>query len=192
MGDRDDADFPDCAFWDFSVAVYARERVADACLALQDRDGARVNLLLLCCWAAASGRGALDDAALARAMAATEAWHGGVVARLRAARRAVREAGENAPRATVEALRRRLLAVELDGERIEQSMLAATLTALPDPARGAQARFDDAAIALGRYCARVGIALDRRARDDLAALLAGVFPELPEAEIAARCRFTSA
>jgi len=191
MDNRDDPGFPDCAFWDFSVAVHARGRVADACLALQDRDGARVNLLLLCCWAAASGRGALDDAALTRAMAATDAWHGDVVMRLRAARRALRAASGSAPRATVEALRRRLLGVELDGERIEQAMLAATLTTRPDVARPLETRLDDAAIALGRYLGRAGIALGRRVRDDLAALLGGAFPELPEAEIAARRRFIS-
>ncbi len=197
MGGRGETDMGAGDFWDFSVAVYGRRGVADACLALQDRCGARVNLLLLCCWAAARGRGALDAAAIKRAMAETEAWHDAVMARLRAARRALREAaGAGASREAVEALRRDLLAVELDGERIEQAMLAAALDRRPgpahDPARGPEARLDDAARALRRYCALAGISLDSRACDDLAVLLAGAFPEVPKAEAAARRRLTSA
>ena len=61
------ARFPDCAFWDFSLEAYARPGVAPACLDLQERHGADVNLLLFACWLSASGRGALDAALLAAA-----------------------------------------------------------------------------------------------------------------------------
>jgi hypothetical protein len=37
----------DNPFWDFSLALYAKEGVADACLLLQDKLGYDVNLLLL-------------------------------------------------------------------------------------------------------------------------------------------------
>ena len=40
------------AFWEFSLAFYAPEPVGAACLSLQDRRGADVNILLLCCWLA--------------------------------------------------------------------------------------------------------------------------------------------
>ncbi|HEY9550471.1 MAG TPA: TIGR02444 family protein, partial [Kiloniellaceae bacterium] len=43
-------------FWQFSGAVYARRGVAEACLALQQRHGLDVNLLLFCAWAGSNGR----------------------------------------------------------------------------------------------------------------------------------------
>jgi uncharacterized protein (TIGR02444 family) len=37
-------------FWDFSVRTYGRPGVAEACLALQNRDGADVNMLMFAAW----------------------------------------------------------------------------------------------------------------------------------------------
>ncbi|HEX6103216.1 MAG TPA: TIGR02444 family protein, partial [Alphaproteobacteria bacterium] len=45
----------DCPFWSFSVALYGRPGVAPACLALQDRFGCDVNLLLFAIWAGRCG-----------------------------------------------------------------------------------------------------------------------------------------
>ena len=38
----------DNPFWNYSLALYARAEVAKTCLALQDRLGLDVNLLLFC------------------------------------------------------------------------------------------------------------------------------------------------
>ena len=54
-------DLPSSRFWDFSLEIYAKPGVAQACLALQDECGADVNLLLFCCWA-----GPLDEIAMRR------------------------------------------------------------------------------------------------------------------------------
>ena len=56
----------DGRFWAFSLEVYGRPGVAPACLALQDRHGLDVNLLLFCCWAASQGV-TLDQRTLAAA-----------------------------------------------------------------------------------------------------------------------------
>ena len=45
-----DQAFPDEAFWRFSLAFYARPGVADALIALQDRAGLDVNLMLFALW----------------------------------------------------------------------------------------------------------------------------------------------
>ena len=45
----------DSAFWRFSLELYARDGVPAACLALQDREGADVNLVLLALWLGESG-----------------------------------------------------------------------------------------------------------------------------------------
>ncbi len=46
----------DNPLWQYSLAVYGRPAVAEACLALQDEHGADVNLLLCGCWLATAGR----------------------------------------------------------------------------------------------------------------------------------------
>ncbi|MGE4220898.1 MAG: TIGR02444 family protein, partial [Alphaproteobacteria bacterium] len=61
----------DAALWPFSLSVYARPGVAEACLALQARRGLDVNLLLWCGWRAAVGVGACNAAELREAMALT-------------------------------------------------------------------------------------------------------------------------
>ena len=65
-----DSDNP---FWDFSLAVYHRPGVAQACLALQDRRGLDVNLLLFCCWAGSLGR-RLEPQDIARLRRAVGDW----------------------------------------------------------------------------------------------------------------------
>ena len=51
--------------WEFSLEFYAQPGVASACLALQDRCGVDVNVLLLMCWCGLQGV-CIDSASLAR------------------------------------------------------------------------------------------------------------------------------
>jgi len=108
-------------FWDFSLRVYGRADVATACLALQDRHGADVNLLLFCLWAGSRGH-AVTVAELTRLMAATRPWQQDVVAPLRAVRRHLK-AVETAARH----LRDTVKSAELAAEEAEQQMLFDTL-----------------------------------------------------------------
>ena len=188
MGDG----WPDCPVWTWSVGVYGRDGVAAACLELQDRHGLDVNLLLLACWLAAHGR-ALDGETLARARAATGRWQAEVVRPLRAARRALKaqlaapapgEIAHGGERGALAAgLRRRLAALELDAEHLEQLGLAAAAAAVIGRAAGDAAQRAGPALAAANLarCHRFGAA-DREA---LRALLAGVFDAMPAAEIEA-------
>jgi uncharacterized protein (TIGR02444 family) len=74
------------SLWDFSLALYARPSVADACLQLQDEQGVNVNLLLWCVWLEARGL-RLDEARLGRAHAAIRSWDEHYVIPLRHLRR---------------------------------------------------------------------------------------------------------
>ena len=108
-------------FWDFSLAVYGRPGVAEACLALQDRHGLDVNLLLLCCWVGAQGR-VLDSVEAARLMAAVADWQRRVTRPLRQVRRRLKAmAGADAGR--LGALRQGVKDCELAAERIAQDLL---------------------------------------------------------------------
>lgn len=114
------------AFWRFSLAFYARPGMADALIGLQDRAGLDVNLVLFAMW-----RGALHGQRLhASEMRAFEAaiapLRREIVAPLRALRRRLKSEGD----ADIQALRRRILGLELTAERATQSRLA-TIEAAP-------------------------------------------------------------
>ncbi len=111
------AQAPHNPFWAFSLAVYARPGVPPACLALQDRRGIDVNLLLFAAWAGMGCGVALTAERLAAADSAVAGWRREVVQPLRAIRR--RAKGED------EALYRRMKAAELEAERVQQDRLFA-------------------------------------------------------------------
>ena len=119
------------AFWNFSLGLYGRPGVAQACIALQDGFGLDVNLLLFCCWHGQANRRLTEDD-VRRAMAAAEAWQREVVRPLRTVRRRLKAGVAPIAPAESEALRRKVNDLELEGERIAQ----AALEALPSPAAG--------------------------------------------------------
>jgi len=176
--------FPDCAFWDFSVAVYEKSGVQPACLGLQDRHGLDVNLLLYCCWIAACGRGVLSADELAAAAALSAPWHDRIVKGLRAVRQELKGGFPPAPGALAAALRDRIIVIETDGERVEQIMLCAALPDAPEVSDSADRYPAEAAANLLLYLRYRGAAVDDADREDLMAILAACFPEADRAALA--------
>jgi uncharacterized protein (TIGR02444 family) len=122
---RDDAATAE-EFWAFSLALYARPGVADACLRLQDSHALDVNLLLLCCWLARRGC-RLSAADLAAAEARAAPLRARVLEPLRAARRALK----TMPGSGAAALYAQLKQVELAAEREEQRLIVAPWSGSP-------------------------------------------------------------
>jgi len=172
------AGFPDHPFWDFSLRVYGGEGVAPACLELQEAHGVDVNFLLFCCWLAASGRGGVGAAEIARLHAAAAGWHGEIVRGLRAVRKRLKQPVGGEDRALALSLRQRLQKIEIDAEHIEQLMLAAAGDALPagrpdDPAEAARAN----ALA---YLAALGVTPDTGGRAALQTVIAAAVGSPPD------------
>lgn len=119
--------------WSFSLRVYAAPGVPDWCLAQQDRFGADVNVLLWAAWQGAGGR-LLAPADVAAAEAASVPWRDGVVRPLRGARRAMRGDLGAVSAVAASELRARIKALELEAERLEQSVLERVAPAGPAPA----------------------------------------------------------
>lgn len=136
-------------FWRFSLRVYRMPGVAQACLELQERCDADVNLLLFCGWSGRQGR-ELDLQRLRTAMGRVGGWQSQVIAPLRAARRALRQQHDAGAAALGLPLRRRLAAIELDLERVEQCLLAELASQWPRPTAAAPSA---AATNLERYLA---------------------------------------
>lgn len=160
-------------FWTFSLEVYARPGVAPACLALQDRHGLDVNLLLFCCWAARQGV-ELDRQAIAAAESAVAGWRNQVVKPLRGLRRRLKREMEGFAAAEVAPLREQVKAIELEAERLEQARLESLL-----PAAGgtAETGLTLAERALRTYFRLAGVEPDDVDDRNCRALLAGAFPE---------------
>ena len=76
----------DNPFWNFTLAVYNRSGVAEACIRLQDECGADVNLVLFILWQAFEGR-EMTSQGVAEVEAAVGEWQGKVVRPLRESRR---------------------------------------------------------------------------------------------------------
>jgi uncharacterized protein (TIGR02444 family) len=176
--------WPANPFWDYALDLYRKEGVEAACLELQRRHGVDVNIVLLCCWLGHRGVVA-DESVWARIAAVAETWQKEVVRPLRAVRSRLKSALTAPKPGSIAArwpelageLRERVLALEIDGERLEQLLLAevAAGLALAGPPGVAAASAN-----LARY--RRFAPPDRVA---LATLLQAAFPEVPASEIAA-------
>lgn len=116
----------DSPLWTFSLKVYGADGVADECLALQERLGLDVNLLLFAAYMGAIEGVALDAADIAGAAGTVSAWHDDMVRALRRVRRGLKPPSldaYNPLRAAAAGLRTQVKAAELEAEKIEQAML---------------------------------------------------------------------
>ena len=121
-------------FWDFSIELYVRAGVAEACLELQDSHGIDVNLLLYCFWYG-TYFGNFDKLLFDDLVDFSCAWEQGVVQPLRSVRRWMKNqtqlVSENQA-AQFQSLRERIESEELSAEKIQQEMLEViTLQAVP-------------------------------------------------------------
>ena len=129
----------DGPFWTFSLALYGRPGVSAALIGLQDRLGLDVNMLLFCCWTGSGGRSLSTDD-LSAVEAATEPWQTEVVRPLRALRRRLKTGIDGLPADRVEAYRKRIADLEIEGERIAQDAMANRLPGARQDHESAAAR----------------------------------------------------
>lgn len=151
------ADAGQAGFWAFSLSLYDRPGAASACLELQDRCGADVNLLLLGFWRARRGYPGWAVAELERIEAAVVPVNA-VLRPLRDARRALKDLREIEP--TADALYAEIKALELKLEQVAQAWLAAVSRVSPAQrsAKRPPARDDEieaAATHLAAYLERI-------------------------------------
>jgi uncharacterized protein (TIGR02444 family) len=134
-------------FWTFSLSLYGKPGVPDACLALQDGSGVDVNLALFGLYLGRTGR-KLSSADVRTIAQTTEPWRAGIVVSLRAARRALKEPPSPFDGPLADALRKSVKMSELEAERIQQEVLFVTFPASsigvaePDLAKACAANLD--------------------------------------------------
>lgn len=167
------AGLPADPFWDFSLEVYGRPGVAESLLALQNRRGLDVNLLLFCLWCGRSGRTiSVDEMTLLEAR--IKLWREEVVAVLRRLRRhlKVQSPLETGGR---DLLRAKILDAELFAEAIAQRALRHALGAFP---AGDLDRPEVALQNLRVYWDNSGLEAEPRDLEDLTSVLRGLWPKM--------------
>jgi uncharacterized protein (TIGR02444 family) len=138
----------DGRLWTFAVALYARDGVAEACLALQDGFGMDVSLLLFAAWTGADAGLALTPEQARFAVQRSSEWRSEVVAVLRSLRRLLKAGPAPAPSPATDDLREAVKGVELAAERIELAWLERIAETFSKDGTGAPAGRGDPAMNL--------------------------------------------
>ena len=112
------------AFWKFSLALYARSGVAERLVEFQDEHGADVNMILFCCWCGKEGRMPLGDVFFQEADRHLDEWRYEVVETLRGVRRRLKGGMVGVPNRLTNSLRDEVKRLEVEAERISQSVIA--------------------------------------------------------------------
>lgn len=156
-------------FWAYSLRLYRRPGVAPACLALQERLGLDVNLLLFCLWTGSRGI-VLASRLMAMAVDVSAMWSGNVVKPLRSVRRFLKPMH-------LPLYRGQVARAELAAEKLEQMLLFGLLAqASPSAAPGG----DLAARHLRQYAARAKLRWQSADIAHLMTILTAAFPAAQE------------
>ncbi len=180
-------EFDDHPFWDYSCQVYGADGVSAALIALQDRLGVDVNILLLGLWAGHSGHGVFDEEELDRVLEVSANWNQEIVCAIRNLRIELKKGIASVPKDLSDAIRKRILEVEIDSEHVEQLVIAGVLRESGDISQTMEQRLTDTLTNLKRYFARHGHNPTAEDRRDLMVYLLVGFPEIDKDDLKERC-----
>lgn len=164
------------AFRAFSIAFYGRPGIEAACLTLQDKHGADVNIALLCCWVGGHGV-RLSAEAIGILDQAVSPWRETVLIPLRALRRRMKSPIGGIVPQTSSACREDIKASELSAEFLAQDHMIAVLETVTGK-DGRQA--DRAGVVRGnllRYLGFLGVSGADVPRDLIETMVQQVRPE---------------
>jgi uncharacterized protein (TIGR02444 family) len=110
--------------WDFVLNYYGRKGVSDTLIGLQDTHGIDVNMLLFLMWMSAQSKSvAADDVKFVSTT--SQAWQRAVVVPIRGVRRLLKENAPLVPAEAAAAFRKKVQAIELEGEQLQLNAMAA-------------------------------------------------------------------
>jgi len=117
--------------WAFALEIYALPGVSDACLKLQNQAGVDVLILLMTAFTAVRLGILLTPAEINELDKACRDWREQIVRPLRTIRTGLRTGPAPAPGSETEQFRSKVKAIELDAERLQNQLLAASLPRRP-------------------------------------------------------------
>lgn len=110
------------SFWSFSLSFYSETEVKKACLDLQERFDADVNMLLFLLYQAGQGK-RLSEAEINRIDQLVHPWRSGIIRHIRAARNNLKQPNDHLTVDEKNTFKSQLMATELQAEKLQQSML---------------------------------------------------------------------
>jgi len=169
--------------WDFALWAYAEPDVEKACLALQNRLGADVTMVMFCLWLAYRGTPSGQLAHyLGAAIKLSRDWQRSFVEPLRTCRLNFKDFIVNtdmggAELDTATALRNRIKQCELDMEQLQMLAMYSLVTDddLDGQMRNAAQKRQDAQNNLNVYFSATGVKLDPLGQADVVRLMQAVF-----------------
>lgn len=164
-------------FWTFSLDFYGKQNVAKACLSLQDRRDADVNLLLLAAYLANKGH-VLDDTHLSIADGMTAGWRAAVLQQLRQVRRRLPKFAEEVPEDDRKNVKEKILEAELAAEQVAHRLIFKRLDDAPMPTEGGTVKEraeKNLRLYLRRLLSQVGpVQPDERDLGDISSIVAAI------------------
>jgi len=168
---------PSHEFWRYSLKLYNKSVVKNLCLDLQNQHGVNINIILFCCWYAATSRGPLSKVQIQRLVYSIDRWHCEITQELRNLRALI----SNLPEQTwTSDLRKEILMHELTSEHIEQLLLVQTISTPLLKNHSTQQKFDNCISSLHQYLVCLSISVDQTIYALLQKLLAEVFQTPPD------------
>jgi uncharacterized protein (TIGR02444 family) len=173
------------SFWDFSIRTYKTENAAKACLSLQDERSVDVNILLYCCWFGHT-RGRLPLDTFQEIFDFSENWASRVVRPLRGVRTWMKSEGCPDPRMPTEScmqLREKIKGLELNAEKIQQSVLESLALSFPEITLELPAQLEAIKNNIFQYFDTVNISNDDFIREKLSVVIAAGVTDFTEDKI---------
>jgi uncharacterized protein (TIGR02444 family) len=115
--------------WDFVLGYYRQQGVSEAAITLQDTAGIDVNMILFLMWLSAQ-RKALAEADIRKISDMSHGWQRSVVVPIRNVRRLLKENPPLVEQDAALAYRKKVQAIELEGEQLQLNAMAAASQSL--------------------------------------------------------------
>lgn len=160
--------------WPFTLELYAKPSVQDAMIALQNNQGADVNVLFYCLWCAATGRGSLDAGGFDKVESRIARWRREVTEPLRRLRVHIKMDPALLALERATDARSKILEAEIESERIAQIAIESTAQQPLDGSSGSPASIAERN--LRAYLDYIDADLDTAAETHLETLLRSTFP----------------
>ena len=180
-------DFESHPFWDYSLDVYRRDGVSPALIAFQDRYDLDVNILLLGLWVGQSGRGELTETDFDHVLGVSANWNPEIVCAVRAVRIRLREEINLVSKELSDAVRKKMLDLEIECEHVEQLSLAAGLADKKCVDASSEQKMRDCGSNFRSYFDRKGCKPDADDRAQLLIIFSAAFGDISSDKVEAFC-----
>lgn len=170
---------PSTSLWEFSSIIYRRPGIEKALITLQRRFGLDTNMLLLCCWAARYRHRRITPSGMAEMVAKARVWQSEVVRPLRLLRNRLKAGFDSVSRFDSQALRGKILALEIEAEHAEQDYLASELPRRSASLETSQS-LQGALANVTAYIKLLDVELDDESVEHLATFVSSAFDDVPE------------